>query len=249
MKSVASRYLIPVAVFLLGLTLIAAGPNAPTMARDSFTFNLGLEYGASDTSAEFTVMQAGCILAQIPSWTAAGNTSKAEALSVVLYGPDPSGYYARTDGSASRIVPLWTSYAVESSDVGSQKKWKVSVFNFSRSGTAQGTVSLEYPPTRMPCQFRAAIPRDRTPGKIVLSWRYTGLSFSGGFVVERSTNGRQWTVVRDCTTGFSNQSNDYACADNGLTRGTTYYYRACTTPNTSCRSLDATTPPVSIRAP
>lgn len=250
MKSVASRYIVLVIAILVGLTLIAAGPNAPTAARDSFRFNLSSDYGDSDTSADFTVLQAGCILAQIPSWTASGNTQKAEELSLVLYGPDPSGYYARSDGSASNIVPLWTSYAVKSSEVGSRNNWRVSVFNFSKIGTAQGIVSFEYPPTQMPCEFRAAIPRDRTSGKIVLSWRYTGVPFRDNFRVERSTNGRQWNVVRDCTKGFSSQSDDYACADNSLTSGATYYYRACTTPSTDCTDLDATTtPPVSIRAP
>jgi hypothetical protein len=84
-----------------------------------------------------------------------------------------------------------------------------------------------------------------------LSWRYTGVPFrSSSFVVERSTNGIQWSVVRDCTKEFSSLSDDYACADNGLTSGATYYYRACTTPNTDCTGIDATTtPPVSIQAP
>ncbi|MBE7550897.1 MAG: hypothetical protein HS126_07450 [Anaerolineales bacterium] len=251
MKSVTSRYLVLAVAALLGLTLIAAGPNAPAAARDSFRFNLSSDYGDSDTSADFTVLQAGCILAQIPSWTASGSIQKAEELSLVLYGPDTSGYYARSDGSASSIVPLWTSYAAQSSDVGSLDQWRISVFNFSKSGTAQGTVSFEYPPTPMPCEFRAAISRDRTSGKVVLSWRYTGVPFrSSSFLVERSTNGRQWSVVRDCAQEFSSQSDDYACADNGLTSGATYYYRACTTPNTDCTGIDATTtPPVSIQAP
>lgn len=250
MKSVASRYLLLVVAILSGLTLIAADSNAPATTRDSFRFNLSSDYGDSDTSADFIVTQAGCILAQIPSWTASGSTQKAEELSLALYGPDPSGYYTRSDGSASSIVPLWTSYAVKSSEVGLRNKWRISVFNFSKIGTAQGTASLEYPPTQMPCEFRAAIPRDRTSGKVVLSWRYTGMSFRDKFLVERSTNGRQWGVVRSCTKEFSSQSDDYVCADNGLTSGATYYYRACTTPNTNCTGINATTTPsVSIRAP
>lgn len=96
--------------------------------------------------------------------------------------------------------------------------------------------------------FRATASRVR--GRIDLSWYYTGRSFTGYFVVERSTNGSTWRSVSACTLKYNgNAKTPYTCMDTGLASGTSYSYRACIlTKGTACSSASATKA-VTVKAP
>lgn len=227
------------------LTMGAAGLVTPTARPNDFPFDVSSTYGDRD-KFDFKVAEGGCILAQIISWTRSGTSgSSASQLALILNGSDRTGYYARVDGSSSSISPLWLSYAVSSSDVNRVKTWTISVVNFTRSGTAKGTINLEYPPTQVPCELKAAI--SHTKGAIDLGWRYTETSFKGSFLVERSTNGRTWSVVSACKKSRTS-STSYSCSDTGLKSGTTYYYRACAiTSGSKCETKNVT-PPTRITA-
>jgi hypothetical protein len=169
---------------------------------------------------------------------------------VIINGSDRTGYYARVDGSVSSVSPLWVSYAVVSTQVSRVKTWTVSVINFTKIGTAKGTLNLKYPPTQMPCELKVA--PSRTKGQIDLSWIYTGKSFKGSFLVERSTDGKQWSVVRACKKSSPTAlaaSTSYSCSDTGLKSSTAYYYRACAiTSGSKCGTADMT-PAISVKVP
>jgi len=152
---------------------------------------------------------------QITSWSRSGTSgSAASQLVLGLNGSDRTTHYARLEGSASSIVPLWISYSVTSTEVSRVKTWTISISNNTKSGTAKGTVNLEYPSTNVPCELKAAA--SRTKGRIDLSWRYTGKSFKGFFLVERSTDGRTWSAVTVCQKSPS-FSTSYSCSVTGLT--------------------------------
>jgi hypothetical protein len=95
------------------------------------------------------------------------------------------------------------------------------VINFMGNGAAQKAC----PSTTGLCDLKATA--SRTKGKVDLSWRYTGRSFRGFFLVERSTNRKTWSVVSTCKRSPTTTATSYACSDTGLRSGTTYYYRAC----------------------
>ncbi len=75
-----------------------------------------------------------------------------------------------------------------------------------------------------PCDFKATAAR--TKGRVDLSWRYTGQKFTGSFLVERSTDGKAWIMMAECTER-NPTAKSYTCANTGLTSGRTYQYRAC----------------------
>jgi hypothetical protein len=245
MKYMASHWLH--LVILLALTVVAASPALPMAATSSYSFNLGSAYGDSDEFT-FRITQPGCILAQVKSWSRSGTRgTTASQLALILNGSDRTSYYARQDGNASSIVPLWTSYAVSSREVSRVRTWTISVNNFTRSGTANGILNLEYPSTLVPCEFEAM--PSRTRGRIDLDWRYTGSYFSGSFLVERSTNGSTWSVVSTCKQSPTSSKTNFTCSDIGLTSGRTYYYRACAiTSGLRCKTTDLT-PATSAKAP
>ena len=95
--------------------------------------------------------------------------------------------------------------------------------------------------------FRAVPARLR--GRIDVSWKYTGRSFAGAFVVERSTNGGAWRSVAACVIAHNAQKSTYTCTDTYLTSGTTYAYRACITAKGASCSSSASTKPVNVKAP
>lgn len=95
--------------------------------------------------------------------------------------------------------------------------------------------------------FRAMA--SRTRGRIDLSWNYTGRSFSGYFVVERSSYGSSWRSVSACALNYTAGKAAYSCADTGLTSGTSYTYRACIASKGLACSASSATRPVTVRAP
>lgn len=217
---------------------------APPATKKSFTFDVGSAFGDSDNFS-FTVTAAGCILAQVRPWAAStSGGTPASQLSLSLVGSDRSTY-SQANGAASSVLPLWISFAASSSDVSKVKSWTISIGNFTRSGTARGTIDLEYPSTQAPCELKAAV--SRTRGRVDLSWRYTAKAFKGSFFVERSTDGRTWGVVRACTKSPTSVS--YSCFDTNLRSGTRYYFRACAvTLGAKCGTTNVT-PAVSVKLP
>lgn len=96
--------------------------------------------------------------------------------------------------------------------------------------------------------FKATSSRVR--GRIDLSWSYTGKSFTGYFVVERSSNGSAWRSVSACTLRYSTTAKgSYSCSDTGLASGTTYSYRACIVAKGTACSSGSATKAVSVKAP
>jgi hypothetical protein len=133
---------------LSALALIAAGPASPPAVKQTFPFDIGSASGDRDQFT-FQVREAGCIVAQINAWSRSGTRgAPASQLALILNGSDRTGYYARSDGSA----PLKVSYAASKSDVRRVKTWTISVVNFTKKGTAKGTITLEYPPNRLSCR-------------------------------------------------------------------------------------------------
>lgn len=245
MKLTAFRWLAPI---ILLATLSAAGPASPPATTTAFSFNVGSTYGDRE-EFNFRVTEGGCILAQIASWSRSGTTGRAaEELALIINGPGSTRAYARNDGApSSSVLPLWTSYSIPSGTVSRAGTWTVSVVNFMGKGAAKGKIDIEYPQTRLPCELKATV--SRTRGRIDLSWRYTGTSFGGSFLIERSTNGRTWSGVRACAKRSLRSTISYSCSDTRLRSGSTYYYRACAiTSGSRCRMTNLT-PPVRVRAP
>jgi hypothetical protein len=135
-------------IILLALILIAAGPASPSKMVRTLSFDVGSDFGDRDT-VTFQVPNAGCIVAKINSWSSSNSgEARASQLALILNGSDRNGYYARSDDSA----PLTLSYLASASDVNRVVTWTITVANFTGSGTAQGIVTLEYPPNRLNCR-------------------------------------------------------------------------------------------------
>lgn len=246
-----STFRLQILVIILTLMSIAASPASPGMTTKDYNFDVGATFGDRDTF-DFKVPVGGCIIAKITSWSPSGsNKTPASKLALILNGSDRSEYYSRIDGTTTIFVPLWTSYAVKTDQISKVKIWTISVVNFTKSNTAKGILSLEYPPTQTPCELKVAA--SRTKGQLDLSWVYTGKAFKGSFFIERSTDGKTWNVISSCKkaapTSDSNSSS-YSCSDTGLKSSATYYYRACAvTSGSKCDAKSSITPARSIKAP
>jgi hypothetical protein len=196
--------------------------QAASAASSALPFNLSPGFGETQTMT-ISVDNPGCILVSVASWSAQPNTKKAGKIALILNGPGQEQAYERVDGAASNSAPLWMSHAAQSAG-----QWKVTIANFDKKGSAVGNARVIYPPTQMPCEFRAVVRRDGTVG---LSW-----VADGGVTVERFT-GSQWRPVSDC-----GQS---SCVDASVARGSGYAYRACSdTP--ACSDESTTTPPIKV---
>jgi hypothetical protein len=239
-------YWILAALILLAVPLlaVAAPMMSPLAAPDRASTSSSFSLSTTTSSQRFTVpvSSAGCVLAQVKSWSAAtSGTTAAGSLTLSLA---VSRRTAQTTKAATSLVPLWTSVAFTSSDLAGTRSGTVTIALPSRSGSARGTLWIEYPPTQTPCEFKAS--PSRTRGRVDLSWRYTGSAFKGSFLVQRSSDGRTWRAVTACTRSAS--SSTYTCSDTGLTSGRTYYYRACASTGSTCGS-SAVTPPLNAIAP
>lgn len=214
-------------VAVMGLSVpVGMSAHAETTSEP---FEVGATFGDRDTF-DFRVGGSGCIVASIEAWSpAAAGDSKAPQLALILNGDDNEQAYARADGAAGR-APLWMSFAVSAEEAGRVAIWTVSVVNFSKSGSAQGDVKIEYPPAQMPCEFKA-IARN---GRVNLSWTNAGAPFDGNFVVERR-DGAAWSAVPGCAQNAATGSR-FTCADDQVRRGATYAYRVCATSGDQCRS-------------
>jgi hypothetical protein len=98
-----------------------------------FDFKLSAQFGDRNVF-EFEVQGIGMIEAEA-TWTGAAPT-----LSLILNGPGGSAY-ARQDGKS----PLKLAYNLTQADLNLGTKWKISIVNFSRKGSAQGNVKIKYP--------------------------------------------------------------------------------------------------------
>ena len=97
------------ALLLLAVPLMVIA--APDRASTSSSFNLS----STITSQRFSVAvpEAGCIVAQIKSWSAA--TVGTTAATQLTLNVTVSRRVTQTSGSATSLVPLWTSLALTSS--------------------------------------------------------------------------------------------------------------------------------------
>jgi hypothetical protein len=207
---------------------LAATPGstnaAPPLATT--TFDVSLAPGARQV--QFTLpkfKEAGCIIAQVPSWS--GNTS----LTLTIQGESGSSRPV----SASQ-GPLWVSYEVSSRQA--SQSWVVEAQRGSSGReTLRGRLVVEYPTTQVPCLFTAT---PATGRKVNLAWKYNGRSFTGSFIVERSSDLRSWQAISDCTKP-SGQTRS-SCSDK-VNQAGTYWYRVCTIGRGSrCGSSNVTPP-------
>jgi hypothetical protein len=236
-------------IIVLALVSTAASPIFATTAKKDF--DVSAAYGDRDTF-DITAAEGGCIIARIDSWTNSKSGEKPTTkLALILNGSDRTEYYARSDGNATNKTPLWVSYSVSSTQVSKVKKWSVAVVNFTKSGTAKGTLYLEYPPSQTPCQLEVAV--SKIKGQVDLRWLYTGKPFKGSFLVERSTDGTKWSAVSVCKKSApmsATSSSSYTCSDTRLNSGTIYYYRACAiTTGSACDIKQNITPAKYVNVP
>ena len=244
-----SKWLFLVLVFALVST--AASLKPPSGMPKDYTFDVSSAYGDRD-SFSFTVSESGCIIAQVQPWSRSGTSRVAASeLALILNGSDRTGYYARVDGGSTNISPLWTSYTVTSTQISKVKTWTISVVNFTKSGSAKGTLSLESSPTQTPCELK--IVASRTKGQVDLSWLYSGKPFKGSFIIERSTDGKTWTDVGTCKKPAPSKSTtssmSYDCSDTGLKSKTIYYYRGCAITSGSKCGTSNITPATKVKIP
>ena len=213
-----------VVVVLAMPLLVFAAPKYTTTS-----YNFRLTSTSTVQRFPFAVLEPGCIIAQVKPWSAATSSRvSANQLNLTVM---VSRTIAQTTGPATSIVPLWTSLAVSDSDiihsqtgaaVPIRSTVAISTARGTVSGMISGTISVEYPPSQTPCEFKARPSAMR--GRIDLGWRYTGRLFRGSFLVERSSDGRRWIPVSACTRSIALAQ--YSCSDTtGLTSLTKYYYR------------------------
>lgn len=99
----------------------------------TFNFQVLSKFGDRDVF-EFNVNQAGTLTAEA-QWK--GNAPR---LTLILKGPNGKAL-ARKIGKS----PLRVSFNITQSHLKNGTKWKVNIVNFSRKGTAKGTVKVMYP--------------------------------------------------------------------------------------------------------
>lgn len=238
-------YSLPVWLIITAITLLASSNANPAFSRTTKDFSIDSSYGAR-TTFPLTIKEEGCVWAQA-TWPA---SSRAKTLALILNGPGSDSAYQRIDGKSEVVL----YYSVTANDVKKGTNWSISIVNFS-GGTAKGQITIEYPPTQVPCELKAGIPKTKTRGQIDLSWVYTGKSFKGSFLIERSTDNKTWSVISSCTKSAPASSsktplNNYACADTGLSSNKTYYYRACSVASGSkCDVKKYITPATSVKMP
>ena len=230
-KSIALAAAIGFLVLTFGMRASAAPPAAS--AKVPFTVTAGQPFAGT-----MTVSQAGCVLVQVPPWSAA-QKGDAAASSLTLTLASSNKTWARADGSATASLPLWTSALASG-----RSTWSVGLANNTKVGSAAGTMTIDAPSNSLPCEFKAT--PSRTRGQVDLSWSYAG-SGSGSFLVERSTNGSSWRVLSACTQSVSQST--FKCSDTGLSSGATVLYRACVVSSGSVCGTTSRTPSLSVKAP
>ena len=223
------------------LTLLGAGYAVPTRTLTTKNFFIGSDYGARATFS-FNIREPGCI------WAKATWTGTASSLSLILKGPDDQApAYNRQDGSSDLVL----AYSVKADDLKSGTSWTITIANFG-GGTASGEITIEIPPTQVPCEVEAT--PGNSPGQIMLSWSYTGKELPAFFLVERSTDDETWSnVVSICQLKPSALQTSYSCTDNSGLKFNVflYHYRACSVLSASASRCGKSnvSPSVSVRAP
>lgn len=246
------KYYIYPWLVIFAVLLVPAISVAGQIQPSGYTvdFRVGPTRGDRDTFS-IEAGQAGCILARVQPWPPDTSIDRPINLALIVNSSDQKGYYARSDGNTRDLLPLWTSYAVSSSEAAQVGEWTISVVNFTEGSLTQGQIQIEFPPAQIPCELLATVPR--TPGKIDLSWRYTNPVRSGYFLIERSVSGgAPWSLVSTCGQSVDSLTGErYTCSDSGLSSNTIYTYRACWVASSSVQQCDTSnvTPAVSAKAP
>ena len=106
----------------------------PDRASISQVFKLGSAFGERDTF-DITLPRAGMVNIHV-DWR--GTTKN---LAVILNGPGQTGFYARRDGAS----PIEIKFNVTQELFRRGAQWRVSVVNFSRSGSSVGRMVVDYP--------------------------------------------------------------------------------------------------------
>jgi hypothetical protein len=211
----------------VALGMPAASVAAPAAASVYLPFNVTAS-PRNDGSRSLRVTTPGCVTAYVRSSTGSGQLKLSLASS--------SGTTRQAIGlanSSAGVAPTAVSVALSASDVSRNPSWVVTVA--AVSGNAQGAVRIEYPPAQTPCELQAS----NSGGRTNLIWRYTGRTFAGNFLVERSTNGRTWAAVTTCRRPVT-AATRYSCTDTSA-NGTAAFYRACAiSSGTACGPANVT---------
>jgi|GEM_PF-6309932 len=111
------------------------------IAKKQFSFDVGSRRGDRDVF-NFEVNQTGIITAEA-SWS-----GDAPQLTLLLNGPTRQEF-VRKNGKS----PLKISFQVTEQIIKKGKKWKLSIINFSRRGTARGSIKASFPSSTVGLAF------------------------------------------------------------------------------------------------
>lgn len=134
---------------------------------EEFKFDVGSTFGDHDVF-EFNVKKEGTIKVEA-SWT-----GDAPQLALILNGPTRQEF-ARKDGAS----PLKVSFNVTEDILKKGENWKVSIVNFSRSGSARGAVNITYPEEEKITpliKFKPKSPSYEPKAKMIIVPNVTGMS-------------------------------------------------------------------------
>jgi len=219
-----------IAIFAAGLLGLCAYLPA-TAAPIANTFDFQFNTANAGASFSFKAGSAGCVIAQVTALNASDkgvrlNLSNSRSLASVIVTPQT------TDTT-------WLSFTVPSATNGTS--WMLSVS--SLNGTAKGTVRIEYPPTQVPCAFKA----QPSSNQVALSWLSPTKASGGTFLVERSDSrsGTTWRAVRGCSVPARGSAGPISCKDSGLSKGE-YRYRVCLVGSGSRCGTANVTPPLLV---
>jgi hypothetical protein len=123
----------------IGLICLVYLSNAGASARTTVTqvrerFHVSSAFGDRDRY-QLTLTQPGRLKLRA-IWK-----GTAEMLALILNGPGQTGYYARKDGRS----PLEIDFELTPELLERGDEWRVSIVNFSRKGSAEGVLLMEYP--------------------------------------------------------------------------------------------------------
>lgn len=215
---------------LLCMAAIAPVTAAPARVAIDFPFDTATARGGAATFS-FKVSTAGCIVAQVTTLSPSNATVRLDLSN--------SRTVANKTIRQSSIGTTWLTAPVPAS-AANGSTWRLSVS--APTGSAKGSVRIEYPPTQVPCEFTAAA----RGSEVTLSWTAPARPSGGTFLVERSdaTTRPAWRAVRGCNKP-ARESQAFRCAESGVSNGA-YLYRACLVSSGSRCGTTNVTPPLAV---
>lgn len=140
-------------------------------------------------------------------------------------GPELQRYdvYRSTEGGEfvyATTTPVGTRSYLQAGEAGTTYTYRVTASNFLFTSDPSNTASVTMPGVKLTAP-NAPTNLTATPasgGQLKLTW-FDASDNEQGFVIERSTNGNQWSAIATLGADVTTYT------DTGLKRNTTYYYR------------------------